>query len=386
MPMNWKRIIINYALFLLSIVLAFVSGFLTYSRIHGTTADLNILAQARNVLENHAYYDLPPISELEYGMIRGMLEAYDDPYTRFVEPNQHELDSDTLEGSYDGIGATIDHDSGGYPILHPFPDGPATLVGILDGDRILFIDELTVTQETDLDEMVVALRGPEGEAVVLTISRPPTHNPLTFSILRESIPLPSVTWYLAPNNAEVGVIKINIIAASTQDEIQNAVTSLQQQGALYYLLDLRGNGGGLVDAGINIARLFLADGDVLEEQYRGEEIQTYRVTQIGPLAAIPLVILVDEHTASAAEIVAGALQAHERATMIGQTTFGKDSVQLVFNLEDNSSIHVTAAKWWIPGLGNSIEEHGLQPDILVESGQNPDPVIEAAIQFLVRVP
>jgi len=384
--MNWKRTIISYSLYLLSIVLAFVSGYLTYSRIHGTTADLNILAQARSVLENHAYYDLPPITELEYGMIRGMLETYDDPYTRFVEPSQHELDSDNLEGSYGGIGATIDHDNTGYPILHPFPDGPATHVGILDGDRILFVDALTVTQNTAVDEIVAALRGPEGDSVVLTISRPPTHNTLTFSIVRESIPLPSVTWYLAPNQAEVGVIKINIIAASTQDEIQNAVASLQQKGALYYALDLRGNGGGLVDAGINIARLFLVDGDVLEEQYRGEEIQTYHVTKTGPLATIPLVILVDEHTASAAEIVAGALQAHERTTIIGQATFGKDSVQLVFDLEDNSSIHVTAAKWWIPGLGTSIGEHGLQPDIVIESGQNPDPVIEAAIQFLVRVP
>ncbi len=384
--MKWKQTIFSFTLFLLSIVLAYTAGYFTHDRLNGTTADLNILAQARSVLKNHAFYDLPPTSELEYGMIRGMLQVYNDPYTRFVEPDQHELENDSLVGSFGGIGATIDHDSEGYPILHPFPNSPASKVGILDGDRILFIDGLTISKETAMDEIVAALRGLEGDPVDLTISRPPSFDSLSFNILRESIPLPSVTWYLAPAQAQVGVIQINIIAASTKGEIQNAVANLQQKGALYFALDLRGNRGGLVDAGISIAELFLEDGDILEEQYRGQDIKTYSVSQTGPLTDLPLVILVDENTASAAEIVDGALQARERAIIIGTKTFGKDSVQLVFDLEDNSSIHVTAAKWWIPGLGTSIGEHGIQPDIRVASGQNPDPVIEAAILFLTREP
>ncbi|MEN8172381.1 MAG: S41 family peptidase [Chloroflexota bacterium] len=385
--MNWKRTLFTFFLLLLSLSLAFISGYFTYERMHdGSTADLNILEQARSVLENHALYKLPSDTALEYGMIRGMLQAYGDPYTRFVEPNQHELNSDNLEGSYGGIGAALDHDSEGYPILHPFPNSPASKASILDGDRIILVDDLVVTKDTPIDEIVAALRGPEGDSVDLTITRPPTHNSHSFTIQRESIPLPSVTWYLAPGNPEVGIIKINIIAASTSEEVQNAATSLKQQGVLYYTLDLRGNGGGLVDAGVDIARLFLEAGDVLEEQYVGEDIKTYSVTQAGALAALPLVILVDENTASAAEIVAGALQARERALIIGQATYGKDSIQLVFDLEDNSSIHVTSAKWWIPGLGLSIGEHGLQPDITIESGENPDPVIEAAIQLLTRKP
>jgi len=384
--MNWKRTFISYTLFLLSFALAFTSGYFSYEHMHNSTADLNILAQARSVLENNALYEMPPATELEYGMIRGMLQAYGDPYTQFVEPNQHELNSDNLEGSYGGIGAALGHDSEGYPILHPFPNSPATKIGILDGDRILSVDDLVVTKETTIDEIVATLRGPEGDPVVLRISRPPTYSSHSFTIQRESIPLPSVTWYLAPSDSEVGIIKINIIAASTTEEIQNAVNSLKNQGVLYYALDLRGNGGGLVDAGVNIARLFLENGDVLEEQYSGESIKTYRVTKIGSLATLPLLILVDENTASAAEIVAGALQAHGRALIIGQTTYGKDSIQLVFDLEDKSSIHVTAAKWWIPGLGLSIGEHGLQPDVIVAAGENPDPVIETAIQFLTREP
>jgi len=384
--MNWKRTIISYTLFLLSFALAFISGYFTYERVHGTTADLDILVQARGVLENHALYELPSATELEYGMIHGMLQVYGDPYTRFVEPTQHELDSDNLEGRYGGVGAALGHDSEGYPILHPFPNSPATKIGILDGDRILMVDDLVITKDTTIDEIVATLRGPEGDSVNLTISRPPAHHSHIFAIQRESFPLPSVTWYLAPSEPEVGIIKINIIAASTREEIQNAVNSLKQQGVLYYALDLRGNGGGLVDAGVNVARLFLEDGDILEEQYIGEDIKTYSVTQLGPLAALPLIVLVDENTASAAEIVAGALQAHERALIIGQTTYGKDSIQLVFDLKDQSSIHVTAAKWWIPGLGLSIGEHGLQTDVMVMAGENPDPVIEAAIQFLTREP
>ena len=384
--MKWKYHILSYAFIILIIVLAFTAGYFTYARLNGSTSDLNILAQARSVLENHALYELPSSSKLEYGMIRGMLQEYDDPYTRFVEPNQHEIEGNSLEGSFAGIGTALDHDSEGYLILHPFPNSPASKVGILDGDRLLIVDDLIITNETAIDEIVATLRGIIGETVDLTISRAPSYDPIAFNIIRESILLPSVTWYLAPNQAQVGVIKVNIIASSTKNEIQNAVEDLQHKGAQFFALDLRGNRGGLVDAGISIAELFLTDGEVLEEQYRGQDIKTHRVTQAGPLIDIPLVILVDENTASAAEIIAGALQVNERATIIGHATFGKDTVQLVFDLEDSASIHVTAAKWWIPGLGTSIGENGIQPDIVVASGQNPDPVLEAATLFLTREP
>ena len=150
---------------------------------------------------------------------------------------------------------------------------------------------------------------------------------------------------------------------------------------------MRGNRGGLLDSGVDIARLFLTEGVVIEEQYRDKEANAYQVNKSGPLAEIPLVLLVNADTASAAEIIAGALQAQGRALIIGTQTFGKDSIQFVFDLEDGSSLHVTAAKWWVPGLAAPVGEGGLQPDILVsEENTETDPFIGSAIQTLFNQP
>jgi carboxyl-terminal processing protease len=141
---------------------------------------------------------------------------------------------------------------------------------------------------------------------------------------------------------------------------------MQSRGASAFVLDLRENFGGLLKAGVDTARLFLHDGVIIQQQYRGKGMETFRVEKPGPLAGIPMVIFVNGHTASAAEIIAGSLKAQGRAKVIGSPTFGKDTVQLIFDLEDGSSLHVTAAHWWVPGLEPPLAGHGLQPDILVE--------------------
>ena len=192
-----------------------------------------------------------------------------------------------------------------------------------------------------------------------------------------------MTWYSAPADPDVGIIKVNLIAASTADEIEKAVDELQSLDAKFFVLDLRGNGGGLVDAGVSIARLFLAEGDVLQEQYRGKPLKTYSVQNTGLFSDIPIAVLVDANTASAAEIVAGALQAQGRADLIGQTTYGKDSIQLAFDLSDGSSLHVTAAKWWLPGLDQDFGENGLLPDVLVPLGET-DLALSAAIDYFSK--
>ncbi len=379
--MNSKQNLAIYLIFLLSLVLSFTSGYLIHAQWGSPKTDHPVLLEAKNILENHALDDLPEGATLEYGMIRGMLEAFGDPFTHFTEPAQTELNNDNLEGSYGGIGATLDRDPDSFILLYPFPDGPAFEAGILDNDRLILVDDLIITPETPTEEAVAALRGPEGDPVSLTISRPPEHEEYSFEIKRENIPLPSVTWHTAPAEATLGIVKVNLIAASTTEEIERAIADLKSQGAEYFALDLRGNGGGLVDAGVDVARLFLESGDILQEQYRDKPINTYKVKTPGPLNDIPLVVLTDANTASAAEIIAGALQAHSRAPIIGAHTFGKDSIQLAFELQDSSSLHVTAAKWWIPGLDINIGENGIAPDIEVLPGEdNQDTAIEAAIQ------
>lgn len=380
--MNNKRQLISLALLITIIISAFAAGYFAHEYLNLEMQELPILAEARQILNRHALAELPADSTLEYGMVHGMLAELDDPHTRFVEPVQAELTSDNLEGSYGGIGASLDRDPQGYVILHPFPDSPATEAGIVDGDRLILVDEINILPEIATEEVVAALRGPVGEPVSLSIARPPGYETFQFKINRQSIPLPSVTWYTAPADSNVGIIRVNIIAASTVAEIENAIADLNTQQVSYYALDLRGNGGGLVDAGVNIASLFLKEGDILQEQFRDKPIETYSVKEPGANVDLPLVVLVDANTASAAEIVAGALQAHGRAKIIGQPTFGKDTIQLAFDLTDGSSIHVTAAKWWLPGLEVFIGETGLQPDILVSTENNEiDLTIAAAIEY-----
>ena len=365
---------------------AFASGFLVHAHLYAHD-NLPILKQAYEVLVKHGWKAKPADPALEYGMIRGMLQAYNDPFTQFIEPIQHELESNALQGNFGGIGVGLGKDPQGYWVLHPFPEGPALAAGIIDGDRLLAIEGLQITPQTPPDTIQSAIRGPVGKSLLLTIGRSPDFTPLQIKVRRAEIPLPSVTWHLAAGEPRVGVIEINLIAATTAGEIQNAVENLQSQGALYYLLDLRNNPGGLLSAGVDIARLFLKQGVVIEQQYQGQAIETMRVVQPGPFTEIPLAVLINESSASAAEIIAGALQAHQRAILVGSPSFGKDSIQLVFDLPDGSSLHVTAARWWVPGLNPPIGGHGLQPDVLVPASSQaagPEMVLQAAVAALLE--
>lgn len=217
----------------------------------------------------------------------------------------------------------------------------------------------------------------------ITVSRPNEDKTYTFTIEREEIALPSVTWHLEPSEKRLGLIKVNIIAATTPDEIMKAVMDLQELGASAFALDLRDNFGGLLDSGVDVAKLFLSKSIIIEQQYRDQPIEQYKTNQVGPLTSIPLVVLVNQNTASAAEIISGALQAQKRAKLIGVPTYGKNTIQLVFQLLDGSSMNVTSAHWWVPGLDTPRPGQGIQPDItILEPNDFPDPFVQAAIKEL----
>jgi carboxyl-terminal processing protease len=369
------------ALLLLSA--AFTSGYWFRTNQETGLNRFPLLNAAYEILEKNGLKSVPAHPDLEYGMIRGMLQTYDDPYTIFVEPVQHELESNALQGSFGGIGVSLGHDSQGFYVLFPFADSPAAKAGIQDGDRLLAVGDLAIDPQTPLDQVQSAIRGPAGQDVRLTIGRPPDYKPLQISIRRAQIPEPSVTWHIEPLDPRLGVIAVNLIASSTRDEIQRAVQDLQARHAAYFVLDLRNNPGGLLSAGVDIARLFLKNGLIMQQQYKGKGVETFRADTPGPLDAIPLVVLVNHNSASAAEIIAGALKVNQRARLIGEPTFGKDTIQLVFDLQDGSSLHVTSAHWWIPGLDPPLSGNGLQPDISIspDSGNAAsDPYIQAAIK------
>lgn len=327
-----------------------------------------LFEQAYELLVNHGFYPLPEQKKIEYGMIRGLLQAYNDPFTTFVEPPQHELQSQQLRGKFGGIGARIERDSQNQYRLFPFADSPAKRAGILDGDILIEVDRVKITPETPQDDVLSLLRGEKGTVVQLIIFREEEQREYSIEITREEIALPSVTWNLLSENRRVGHIQVNLMSSTTPDEIKKAIEDLISQGADHFILDLRNNGGGLVDTGVKIAELFLpADAPILTQTYRGQEPKTIKTEKSGPFTQIPLVVLINNSTASAAEITAGALKAHQRAALIGTPSFGKYTIQLVFDLQDGSSLHVTAAEWEIPGLVPPIRDHGIIPDTWIEN-------------------
>lgn len=376
----------NFLLTLTAVVclaLAFGAGFFTRGYFPAFDPQFPLLGEAYGLLKAHGYNPLPTSPILEHGMIKGMLQAYGDPFTVLYEPVQARLQSDSLTGSFGGIGVRLGTDGQGYPVVYPFPDSPAQKAGLKDGDRLLMVDALNITPQTNVQDLQGAVRGKVGTQVKITIGRPPAYSSMEFTILRAEIPLPSVTWHIDAKEKRLGVIEINIIAASTTDEITKAVQDLKGRGATGYVMDLRDNGGGLLDAGIKIARLFLKDGNVIQQQYRGQDVITYKVETPGPYADLPLVVLVNQNTASAAEIISGALQAHKRAQLIGSQTYGKNTIQLVYQLSDSSSLHITAAHWWIPGIEFPVDGHGLKPDIAIaQDNTDPEAALKAAAQAL----
>jgi len=374
----------------LIIAVAFMGGFLYHEWKFGdlslfSWAKFPLLAEAHDLLIDNAYFELPEEKSLEYGMIRGMLQAYNEPHTVFVEPPQHELQTQELQGKFGGIGVRIERDAENLVYLYPIPDSPAQKAGVLDGDRLIKVEDIEIGPETRTDEIQAAVRGPVGEKITITIGHKPDYAPVEISMERAEVPIPSTTWNLAPDQPSVGILHIRVIADTTPDEVTKAIKDLQDQGAERFVIDVRNNGGGLVEAGVNTARLFLKNGQVIQQQYRGKPVKTFEVTTPGEFADLPIVVLVNKGTASAAEIFAGAIQGQGRAPIVGTNTYGKDTIQLVFRLSDGSSLHVTSAHWWIPGLAEKITGTGLTPDVPLEDGADDNQAQQAAIQALLEL-
>ena len=360
------------------VIFAFTVGFLVHRLFFQYQGELGLLRQARDLLLENSILDIPDERTLQHGMIGGMLATLDDPYTYFVEPAGNEVQKDQLAGSYGGIGVQLERDTQMNWRLFPLPDSPALEAGLQAGDRLLKIDNLVVTTEMDPLNLVAAMRGPVGERLSLTVAR--KGETLTFRIERQTVPLPSVTHYILPEAPRIGMVLVNRIAETTAEEITNAILDQKNQGAEAFIMDLRDNGGGLVEAGVAITRLFLSEGEILYQQFKGQPAEIFQVEEQGRFTEIPMVVLVNGNTASSAEIIAGALHTHQGARLVGSPTYGKTSIQFIYDLEDGSSIHVTSGRWWIPGV-----DFPLQPDFFI--GEDPSGVLtlKTAIDILSKV-
>jgi carboxyl-terminal processing protease len=378
-----KRALLYSISIFFGFLIAFLAGYLIRGYFNiSQHPNFPVLNQAHNLLLDYGLAEIPDERSLEYGMIRGMLQVYADPYSIFVEPAQHELESNYLQGDYGGIGVDLEKDANGKVFIFPYPDSPAEKAGIFYGDQLFSVENLEIETSTNLDTILAAIRGEEGDYVTLTIGRAPDFSPVKKMVIREKFPLPSITTRIHPDENRLGIIKINLIAASTPQEIDTAFKDLKKRGATHFILDLRNNSGGLLSAGVDTTKLFLSEGTILQQQYKGKDVETISVETPGVLTEDPLVVLINSSTASAAEIIAGALKQNKRAVLIGEPSYGKDSIQLVFDLEDGSSLHITSAKWWIPGLAPAVGGNGVEPDMRIkESTAGPDSMIESARRY-----
>jgi carboxyl-terminal processing protease len=374
---------------------AFVAGYFANDfvelRSGGTivreASDFDLFWEAWDLVQNNFIGDLPTPKGMTYSAIRGVIGSLNDPYTVFVEPVVRMEEREQLQGSFGGIGAYLSRPEDGGPIfLEPIPGNPAELAGILMGDILLAVDGIEITADMTVVAIVEMVKGEKGTSVVLTVLHPGESEPVDIEVERDDILIPSVTYRLLTEDEAIGYIQLTRFSGESTNEIQAALTDLIEQGAEKLILDLRNNGGGLLDAAVDVADHFLDEGPVLYQQTQGEAERTYESSDETLAPNIPLAVLVNGGTASASEILAGALHDRERATLIGQRTFGKGSVQLVFDLSDGSSVHVTSARWFTPDR-HQIDQQGLEPDIVVEITQEAidngrDEVLNRAIAYL----
>lgn len=342
--------------------------------------------EAWSYLNEQFYGQIPADNERVYGAIRGMVASFNDQHTAFIDPVRAAISSENMQGSFSGIGATVRLDEAGRLIIvDPMPDHPAFLAGVHPNDIVLEVDGQSV-EGLSLFEAVLLIRGPTDSTVVLTILREGEPEPFDISIVRAKIELEVVQSEML-EASDIGYVRLAQFSNGAAEKVGEALAGLLDQGATRLIFDLRSNPGGLLSESVNVSSLFIKNGTVVIEKLKGGEEKNFRVKRgLQVVGDTPLVILVNGGSASASEIVAGALQDAGRATIIGAQTFGKGSVQLPHNLSDGSELRVTIAEWLTPS-GRQIHGEGITPDVMVEMTfedfeQGLDPQLDEAIRFL----
>lgn len=334
--------------------------------------DFSLLKEVQNLLAQNYVKELPAHTELEYAAIRGYLAALDDPFTFFIDPPVAQSESDALAGRYGGIGADVQRNEAGMLVLFPYPDSPAERAGVQNGDVLLDVNNGELQSGAPVDVVRQLLRGEivEGEnnGVTILVLHPGETEPREYFIVFEEIRVPSVLWRVLEEDPTIGYIQIKSFTSLTPEEVELAVDDLKTKNITALILDLRDNYGGLLRESIDIADFFLDNGVIVREQKRdGESVS--ESTEGTIVSDWPIYILTNQRTASAAEVVVGALQDNGRAIAVGQKTLGKGSVQYIFALSDGSSIHLTAALWQTPN-GTPINGVGIEPDIPMIPDEN----------------
>jgi carboxyl-terminal processing protease len=356
-----KKMKIALGLFLsIILVLAFAAGCFVGVR-NSQQTDFDVVEQAWEIiLQEYVENDQIDTEALAQGAVRGMVEALGDPYTAFLDAESYQLSMGELEGSFEGIGAYVSVKDEQL-IVAPIADSPADKAGIRAGDIVLEIDGQS-TEGMSLAEAVLLVRGPEGTTVTLLVLHEGETEPELIGVVRAVIEVPSVDFEM---REEIAYIAITNFSERTAGELALAMAELNQQGAEGIIVDLRGNLGGTLNSAVDVASFFLREGVVVEVVDNEGHRDVYSVRPGRMTTDLPVVVLVDEYSASGSEVLVGALQDYGRATIAGTRTFGKGSVNVLHQLSDGSGLYITIGRWFTP-KGRLIEGEGLYPDYELE--------------------
>jgi carboxyl-terminal processing protease len=323
--------------------------------------------------------------EILYGAISGLVDSANDPYTVFLRPSDAKKFEQDLSGSFGGIGAQIDIRNNQLMVVAPLKDTPAKKAGLKSGDKILKINATSTDIISTVEEAVKYIRGPKGTTVILTILREGWNLPKDFSIVRDTIIVPTLDWEMKPN--KIAYIKLYEFNENAPYAFYKAALPILLGGAKGIILDLRDNPGGYLEVATNIAGWFLKTGNVVvKEEFSSGREELLKADGNSALVDLPVVILVNKGSASASEILAGALRDNRHVKLVGETTFGKGSVQELKKFSDGSEMKVSIAQWLLPN-GDAIDKKGITPDIIVklteEDTKNKiDPQLDKALEIV----
>lgn len=340
-------------------------------------------------LLSRSYLDKKSIdpTKLFYGAISGMVSAVGDPYTVFLPPEQQKSSTEELNGSFEGVGIQLGfNEDKRLVVVTPLHGTPAERSGVEPKDVIVKIDDKD-TQNMSLPEAVKLIRGPKGSKVNLTVFREGEVETKVFTLIRETIIVKSVelSYKQTKNDKSVAVLKLSRFGERTKDEWNEAISDIKLKNPEALILDLRNNPGGFLEGAVFIASEFLDSGDVVLQENASGQRNAFKVNRAGSLTRISMIALINKGSASAAEIVAGALQDRKRAELLGEKTFGKGTIQEAQDLEGGTGIHITVAKWLTPDGRWVNDTKGLEPDIIIEDEKEDlekDPQIEKALEML----
>ncbi len=343
--------------------------------------NIPLIQQAWNLIQQH-YVDRTAINstQLTYGAVAGMVSALGDTgHTVFLSPTEVKQEQNYTQGYFEGIGAEVETKDGQIVIVTPLDGSPAQRAGVRPGDIIEKVNGKDTTGQT-LEQVVSAILGPAGTQVKLTLFDPKTNQTREVTITRQRIVVPPVTWQFVPGT-KIAHVRVAEVSQTVVPDLQQALAEAQKQGATGTILDLRNDPGGLLDGAVGVASQFLGTGNVLEEKDAQGKITSVPVKTNVPKTALPAVGLVNQGTASAAEIVAGALQDAGRAKVVGETTFGTGTVLNEFPLADGSALMLAVQEWLTP-KGRTIWHQGITPDVVVALPANVTPVVPEAEKTL----